>query len=169
MVFFIRKRASAALPSTAAYWYMDDGTTDLFNAIYLGVGLEGGADAGRLGVIFYSPTGATDFRHVYASDQQFTANDTWQCAVYTFDGVSAPKIYTNGVLGTNAQTTGGGSPPAATRWMASNSFPRCVLYTRQYNAPAGTLNSKVSNPFIINGVVLTQAQITNIMSYLPTP
>jgi hypothetical protein len=99
----------------------------------------------------------------------FTANDTWQMMVWVQanDG-TGPKLYVNGTL-RSITGTPQGTPPPNNYWFADCGNTRAQFFAGNWGA-GNEQNPLIdlSSTFIIDRV-LTTTEMTNLMSYLPTP
>ena len=149
-VFFLKR---TTIDPIAAHSFFITESAPVTDKIYMSVGGLGGS---RLPEIGFVPTPGNG-KWFYTTADPFTTNSTWQCVVFVQDGVS-PKIYVNGTL--RALSTGSQGTGAPDSYWFANETNNFV------NLPPTRINA--SSYFYIQRV-LTPTEISNLMTYLPTP
>jgi hypothetical protein len=159
-IFFVRRSAGFADITSSNLFVTDSSpvTAQLVFAI-------GSTAPSRRPEFRHTPTPGNSVSY-YPTTDSLTTNDTWQCIVFSQanDG-TGPKIYINGnpmTLTTSVQGTGG----SANAWFSSVG-PRCAFSAG--NADTGQIfRIRIGSVFTLDRVI-TQQEVTNLMSYLATP
>jgi hypothetical protein len=149
-VFFLKR---TGIDPIATHSFFITESAPVTDKIYMSVGGLGGS---RLPEIGFVPTPGNG-KWFYTTADPFTTNNTWQCVVFVQDGVS-PKIYVNGTL--RALSTGSQGTSAPDSYWFANETNNFV------SLPPTRLNA--SSYFYVDRV-LTPTEISNLMTYLPTP
>ena len=159
-VFFVRRNTIGAIDSHPLFVSDSSPVTDQMRFSI------GGFGATRCPEISFIPTPGNGLT-TYTTVDPFTANDTWQCVVFVQpnDG-TGPKIYVNGtVRATSTIVFGTGS--SNNFWWANTTNTRAQMFAGNWGT-AGAAKLRVSSFFSIDRV-LTATEISNLMTYLPTP
>ena len=155
-VFFVRRNTIGALNNNALFVADSAPVTDQMTFAIIA----------RKPRVSFTPTPGNSMVWETTADP-FTTNDTWQCVVFVQpnDG-TGPKIYVNG--SSRALTaTPQGTPPGNNYWWANTTNNRGQFFAGNYGT-AGVPTCRVSSFFSIDRV-LTPTEISNLMTYLPTP
>ena len=139
-----------------------DSTTAGKNGIHFGVGVDGLGTAGRLSINFWGATASVD-RRTYSDTAATlpapTGRPTYRLLCWTFDGVSAPVGYVDGVAVTWAAPTTAGTPPAASTNFSTFSLANLWVASQDYTSAAADDTKLVAHVAIWDGVILTPAQM----------